>query len=251
MSDSDSKRFYVYIHRRKDNNAIFYVGKGSGQRAYSKHDRNKHWRHIASRCGFDVEIVANSLAEHEAHCHEIFLIGGLFACGAKLANYTLGGEGFAGGKHTATTRAKMSRTRTGVTLSDSRRAAVASKTWTKEARAKRSESIKLHYSRPEVMEKMRATRSEQNRRPEVLAKNAAGVSRSRRESGRVSPVICATTGDRFECVVDAAKWVAGMVGKSAKQTRTAIMNSLRRKGTAYGYRWQYLPKKSSCEVSQL
>lgn len=240
MSDSNSKRFYVYIHRRKDNNAIFYVGKGSGRRAYSKHDRNKHWRNIANGVGFDVEIILDSVAEHEAHFHEIFLIGGLLACGAKLANYTLGGEGFSGGSHTLETKKRMSISRAGVPLSAPHREAIADAAWTQEARAKRRDSLRLHYSDPVVIEKMRATRAEQNKRPEVLAKNSAGVSRSRRENGRVSPVVCLTTGNRFECMVDAADWAAKKFGKTRTQARLSILNSIKRGGTSYGHQWQYL-----------
>lgn len=239
MSTNHSTQFYVYVHRRKDNNAIFYVGKGKANRAYSRHDRNKHWRNIVSKCGLSVEIVLGEVAEDEAHWHEIFLIGGLKACGVELSNYTLGGEGFAGAKHTQETRMKMSASRKGVPLSKEHRAAIASTTWTKEAREKRLQSLAKHYSSPDVIERMKATRSEQNNRPEVLAKNSAGVSRARRERGLVRPVLCVTTGRRFDCTVDAADWLALEFGKTRKQARLSIINSIKRNGTAYGYKWEY------------
>lgn len=38
-----SNNFYVYFHRRLDNNQVFYIGKGSGVRAYRKQQsRNKY-----------------------------------------------------------------------------------------------------------------------------------------------------------------------------------------------------------------
>lgn len=37
---SEKKNYYVYLHRRKDNNEIFYVGKGQGSRHLAK-NRNK------------------------------------------------------------------------------------------------------------------------------------------------------------------------------------------------------------------
>lgn len=240
MSNQESTRFYVYVHRRKDNNAIFYVGKGSARRAYSKHDRNKHWRNIASSIGFDVEIVIDRVTEHEAHCHEIFLIGGLLACGARLANYTLGGEGFSGCGHTKETREKMSKARRGVPLSQSARVAILAGTRSEQARAKRSASLLLHYSNPQVIERLRVIRSEQNNRPEVLAKNSAGVSRARRERGYVTPVVCITNGKKFDCTVDAADWAAKQFGKTRQQARLSILNSIKRSGTSYGLKWEYL-----------
>lgn len=49
---------YVYVHKGPDGK-IFYVGKGVGNRAYSK-DRMSHWHHyVKTRCGgeYTVEIV--------------------------------------------------------------------------------------------------------------------------------------------------------------------------------------------------
>ena len=51
-------KHYVYIHKGPDGQ-IFYVGKGVGDRAYSK-DRMPHWHHyVKTRCGgrYTVEIV--------------------------------------------------------------------------------------------------------------------------------------------------------------------------------------------------
>lgn len=60
-------RFYVYLHRTRDN-VSFYVGKGTGDRAWSL-DRDPAWNHyVTNRLGgqFDVDIVANNLSESEA-----------------------------------------------------------------------------------------------------------------------------------------------------------------------------------------
>ena len=51
-------KHYVYVHKGADGE-IFYVGKGVGDRAYSK-DRMPHWHHyVKTRCGgqYTVEIV--------------------------------------------------------------------------------------------------------------------------------------------------------------------------------------------------
>lgn len=87
--------FYTYLHRRNDTNAVFYIGKGKGNRAYVK-KRNKFWHSVADSRGFTVEIVARWETEKQAHDHEIFLIWCFRQMNAKLVNQTDGGEGTAG-----------------------------------------------------------------------------------------------------------------------------------------------------------
>ena len=85
--------FYVYIHKRLDTGAIFYVGKGSGRRAWDKCSRNKHWRAVAGKTSWTHEIVLETEDEDEAFRHECELIASLMSQGVKLCNKTLGGEG--------------------------------------------------------------------------------------------------------------------------------------------------------------
>ena len=55
--------YYVYVHK-KPNGEIFYVGKGTKNRAWSKHGRNKHWCNVVNKYGkFTVEIVLDNLQE--------------------------------------------------------------------------------------------------------------------------------------------------------------------------------------------
>ena len=62
-------KFYVYEHWRPDINMPFYVGKGSGNRAFRlKKNRNRHFRNIVSKLekqGLCVEIkmVSANLSE--------------------------------------------------------------------------------------------------------------------------------------------------------------------------------------------
>jgi hypothetical protein len=61
------RNFYVYVHKDRNGN-IFYVGKGTGKRAWSK-DRDRIWhRYVKEKLGdqFEVEIVKNDLHEDEA-----------------------------------------------------------------------------------------------------------------------------------------------------------------------------------------
>jgi hypothetical protein len=90
--------YYVYLHRRLDNNSVFYVGKGKGRRAWNKSSRNAHWKRIVKKHGRSVEILFSSLTEEQAFEIEMQEIQkyGL----NNLANMTLGGVSTTGYKHT-------------------------------------------------------------------------------------------------------------------------------------------------------
>jgi len=87
-------KYYTYLHRRVDTNEIFYVGKGSGRRAWSKGGRNKYWNAVVKGIdGFNVEIVARWETERQSLDHEVFLIWCFRQMGIKIVNQTDGGEG--------------------------------------------------------------------------------------------------------------------------------------------------------------
>lgn len=92
LVDKIDERFYVYLHRDVRGN-IFYIGKGSGNRAYSKKGRNVNWRARAGE-GFDVKIYRDALSEHCAFCIEKILIATIGLDG--LANIAAGGQGYSG-----------------------------------------------------------------------------------------------------------------------------------------------------------
>lgn len=59
-------KFYVYLHRRKDNNVVFYIGKGSGDRLKTIR-KYKSWRKVYEDAGgFTYEIFKDNLSEKEA-----------------------------------------------------------------------------------------------------------------------------------------------------------------------------------------
>jgi len=90
--------YYVYLHRRKTDNKVFYVGKGKGRRAYSTKGRNNHWVNIEKKHGLIVEIVFDNLTEPEAFQVEKDTILELRYFGHPLCNMTDGGEGLSGFK---------------------------------------------------------------------------------------------------------------------------------------------------------
>ena len=62
--DYDPRNFYVYIHRRKTDNKVFYVGKGNDRRGWQRTGRNKLWHTIANKHGVLCEIVKDNLDEN-------------------------------------------------------------------------------------------------------------------------------------------------------------------------------------------
>jgi len=100
--------FYTYAHTKPDG-TIFYIGKGSGVRAWKKTRRNNHWKNIVAKyTNYNVEILANWKTEQEAFEHEILLISCFKDMGYKLTNMTSGGEGTSGLKLTQEHKQKIS-----------------------------------------------------------------------------------------------------------------------------------------------
>jgi len=57
-------KYYIYAHFNSDDQ-LFYIGKGSGNRAYVKYGRNKCWYEQAKH-GFRVEILFENLSNTKA-----------------------------------------------------------------------------------------------------------------------------------------------------------------------------------------
>jgi hypothetical protein len=103
--------FYVYMHRRATTGEIFYVGKGHGNRAWSKSGRSKHWHNVVAKDGLVVEIVTTGLQEWYALELETSLIalhGRRDTGRGPLVNNTDGGEGVSGRKLSLESRRKLS-----------------------------------------------------------------------------------------------------------------------------------------------
>lgn len=101
-------KYYVYIHR-KDNGQPFYVGKGSGNRAWDFSGRNHYWQRVSKKHGVNVDIVFESLTEDEAFQCEKDVILELEYFGCTLCNMTSGGEGSSGLQFTDTQRLTISK----------------------------------------------------------------------------------------------------------------------------------------------
>jgi hypothetical protein len=93
---------YIYQHRRKDTNEVFYIGIGSCsdgeyKRAYSKRGRTEYWERIVNKHDYIVDILLDGLTWEEACEKEkefIKLYGRRDLKEGTLVNMTDGGEGF-------------------------------------------------------------------------------------------------------------------------------------------------------------
>lgn len=85
--------FYVYVHRRGDNNEVFYVGKGKGGRATATARRNAWWTNIYKKYGRVVEYVEKGMSEEDAYDLEYELVKFYRETGHTLCNLTNGGDG--------------------------------------------------------------------------------------------------------------------------------------------------------------
>jgi hypothetical protein len=95
--------YYVYGHYTKDTDSLFYIGKGSRNRAWYFKGRNNLWNKIVTKHGIVVKILVAELTPENAAIQEILAIKEL----KPRANFTKGGDGTVGYKHTKEAKLKM------------------------------------------------------------------------------------------------------------------------------------------------
>lgn len=107
MLDKDQKdKYYVYLHRKKDNDQIFYVGKGKDRRYLSKSGRNLHWKNTILKHDYYSIKVQEFLSEEYALELEEFLIQEIGLSKLCNKNYFNGGQ--SGYNHSENSKLKMS-----------------------------------------------------------------------------------------------------------------------------------------------
>ena len=122
INENEDRRFYVYVHIRLDNNTVFYVGKGKGDRAYDL-DRGNFHNGVCKEHGCRVEIIKDNLTESQAFRLEskmikyyVLTLGyGIpidgyrdFSNNKYLTNMTFGGEGVSGMHHSKESKQRIS-----------------------------------------------------------------------------------------------------------------------------------------------
>lgn len=143
--------FYTYAHARKTDGRIFYIGKGQGKRAHCERNRNRYWRNVVAKHGYDVQILCDWPTEDEAFDHEKLLISCFRDMGYELVNLTDGGEGAS--NPSPETRAR---------ITASLKAAWADP----ERRALHSEKIKIRTADPEYRTRLSAAIKNSTASPE-------------------------------------------------------------------------------------
>lgn len=122
------KQFYVYIHKKPDGTP-FYVGKGTGNRAYQFAKRTQWHKNIVEKYGksnIAIEIT-NCIDESQAFELEKTYIKQLKTLGVELVNLTDGGEGCVGRIFTDEHRLKLSAAKKGKPLSEAHKQALRGK----------------------------------------------------------------------------------------------------------------------------
>lgn len=224
--------FYVYVHRRADDNRIFYVGKGKRDRATSR-QRNQYWKRIVALHGYTIEIVLDGLPEDKAHQLEMDLISHY---GRKnLANLTDGGEGRSGSKQSNATREKISQKLVGVKKTD------ATKLKMKEAQNKyeakergRAQSLgRVHTDA--TKQKISAKAVQQHSSPEQQEKLVKSI-----RLAIAKKVLCVELGICFYAIVDAENFLVQTfnIKQGAGKNINAVVRGRRK--FAYGYTWKYI-----------
>lgn len=221
----------VYLHKRKDNKEVFYVGIGKTEkRAYSKKDRNRFWINYTNKHQYFVEVLVKDVSWEEACIIEKELISfyGRRDLGfGLLVNLTDGGEGSIGAVISKETRDKISKANFGRKLSA-------------EHKTKISEANRGKNKSTEHIEKMRIANLGKKHSEETRRKiSEAGKMRIQTEEQKIN---------RSKTVVQYDKNMnyirefvsAKKAGEELKVNKSSITGNCKGKlKTAGGFIWKY------------
>jgi len=239
--------FYVYIHRKATTCEIFYVGKGTGRRAWTSKSRNVYWHQVVKKHGLVVEIVLDGLQEWAALELEIDCIAlhGRKNTGyGSLINLTDGGdspphtpESLAAAVQTrknnpeyqAQVKARLAKMRSDPAWLEKLRTATAERSKRSSWKTNVREAMKRRTQDPEWRASIKAARA-------VQVDNPVWMDAVRKACNK--PVLCVETGQVFESGVAAVKWLG------VKNPKTAVNGISRACNnpafTSYGYHWQFI-----------
>lgn len=254
MANANSKCFYVYLHRRKSDHIVFYVGKGTRRRANKHQARNPHWQATAKKHGWYVEIVQDGLQEWYALELEQQLIAKYDS--KKLTNRTTGGDGMWASYFTPELKkylSKVHKTRKRKPMDEEHKRRLAN--MAKErctgvpipeaTKRKISEAVKRSMAKPEVKARVRLGNKSRKRNPhseETKRKmSLAALGKPKSASHRAKffrKIRCVETGILFDSCTSAAAWLQSL--GHTKCRAGSFQQGIRNKGTTYGYHWEYI-----------
>lgn len=183
--------FYVYEYWRPDKNVPFYIGKGSGNRAFNKNARGRYFRRIIrklEREGLVAEVkkIFRSTDEKKVLAYEIERIAYWRGKGVELVNQSPGGDGTSGYRWTRAQRrtsSTIAKRRWRDPLYRAKQAAAHRRalskpdanhgTWTKERREAERRRMKAYWADPVNRAKQRAIRET----PEAKRKHSEATKR--------------------------------------------------------------------------
>jgi len=96
LENKNMNKYYTYKHLKKGTDIVFYIGKGSGNRAFSKKKRSKWWNNTVDKYDYDIIIIEENISNDAANKLEIELIkqyGRRDKGLGELVNMTDGGDG--------------------------------------------------------------------------------------------------------------------------------------------------------------
>lgn len=221
--------FYVYLHKRKTDGRVFYVGKGTSNRAWTSYSRSKFWKSIVDKHGLIVEIVSSDLQEwaaFELEASLIALYGRKDSGLGYLCNHSDGGEGNSNPSTECRSKvsfAQIQRMRSGKHQFLSKEG--------KEAQRNAVLGELNPSKRIEVREKISKTKlGDLN---PMSGRFGANHPKSR-------SVICVTNNKRFESLTQAAHWIKSISGSASYGQITKIGMACRgARNSAYGHKWQW------------
>ena len=231
--------FYVYLHRKKTDGTVFYVGKGHGNRAGAQTQRNFHWKNVVKKHGFTVEYAQQDMTEDAAFTLEIELIAKYGRADKKLGtlvNWTDGGEGASGVVVSAETRRKQS-------IAGKKRKIPL------EQSLAALEIARLRAHTPEATEK-RAAQHRGMKRSQSTCENISRAKKEafakRKEQGlsthNARPVICIETGERY---------LSGEHANEALNITTVHDAANGAQLTAGGFHWVYEDESTPEKVNEI
>lgn len=226
-----NKEYYVYVHKRATDGSIFYVGKGSGKRASSRHGRSRKWFAIASKNGWTHHIIAKFSKEECAFSFEVAVIKSIGR--DSLANLTDGGDGVSGHEMTNEQKKRASEITKSRWRNQEYRERIERIFRSDSFREKKSAALKESQKRPEVIEKLSASSKKMWADDSLRKKMCLSMSKAR--GGRP---FSNSEGVRFNTHFEALRWLKENGWPKASQgTLWSALSGGRSK--AYGYEWKY------------